>query len=474
MTAAMFFGAVPVGIGSRVVPVTCETTHAGSLGGCFEIRGVPDAAAREIRIRVRSALLSSFGVSLDDRRVIVSIDADAPRFSGLLDLPIAVAVLATTQMIPNVLDALLVGELSLTGELRPVRGATPIAYHTKQANLVVPRENGAEAAEAWGSRPIQTGGAFTATRLAEVVGFLLGKEELPRASTSSRERANEVDFSDVAGHWAARRALEIAAAGSHDVLLVGSPGPVSGRTMLARRLPTILPTLSAAERYEVSAVHSVAGLSIPKARPFRAPHYTVSEAGLVGSHGRPGEASLAHGGVLFLDEIEEYRRSALGDLHEALSRGTVGAGFPANPIVVAAGNPCPCGYEGDEIARCACSLDRIARWRERRKGAFFDRFAIRVLLGRPQGERGDSSSTILARVEKARAFRAEMDAAAPVRLPMWLDESAERFVTNARKKGVVVSHAMVGVARTIADLAGKEEISEPHVAEALQLATGVP
>lgn len=489
------------GLEARVVRVEVESSRGP---GSFDLVGLAEASVRESRVRIRSAL-AQLGVLLEEHRVVVNLAPGDLRKSGsAFDLAIAIGTLAALGHVQEstLEGVVLLGELSLTGELRPVRGVLPqIASIRAQGftRAIVPVANGAEAAAVRGVTTLM------GTSLPEIVACLRDEGRLPVALPASANEPSSLapDLAEVCGQHAARRGLEIAAAGHHHLLVVGPPG--GGKTMLARRLPGILPPFAEDEALEASAVHSVAGLLSPERgllsdRPFRAPHHTVSSPGLVGGGTpvRPGELSLAHHGVLFLDELAEFRRSTLETLRQPLEDGVLvvarasgSATFPAQPLVVCASNPCPCGYYRDGSGRCSCSADRVRNYLARLSGPLVDRLDVHLVLppvsvASLSGEtRGEPSAAVRARVTSARALQAarhregrvvartnatlgpsDLDAVASP------DDAGRRLLGQAAERLGLSARAFAKVrrlARTIADLSGDESVRAVHVAEAIGL-----
>lgn len=496
---AKILSAALVGLDAHVVEV--EVDIGGGLPQ-FSVVGLPDATVRESRDRVRASLKNT-GFSFPVKKITVNLaPADLKKEGSGYDLAIAVGILVAQELLPAeaVRDRVLVGELSLDGRVKPVAGALSIGMVCRKTyELILPADNAPEAAVVEGVQ------AYPVHTLPEAVEFLQGTRAIPPAVVDHRAlfaspTTDEEDFADVKGQEHAKRALEVAAAGGHNVLMIGPPG--SGKTMLARRLSGILPPMEPEEAIETTRVHSVAGLlshgpPLITTRPFRAPHHSISDAGLIGGGAvpRPGEVSLAHHGVLFLDEIPEFKRHVLEGLRQPLEDGTVmltrvsaSLRYPARVMLVAAMNPCPCGYYGDRTRECLCTPQQIRRYRARISGPLLDRLDIHLEVPpvpvRELGGEGqqEPTSAIRARVTAARARQAaryrkdrlysnaqlkprHVKKYCPIDTAgrTLIEQAMTRLGLSARAYGRILR-----VARTIADLAGSDQIDTMHLAEAIQ------
>ena len=489
-------------VGIDAVPVRVEVNIAGGGLGLYLV-GLPDNAVKESEERIRAAFENS-EERFSGRKVVVNLaPADLKKEGAAFDLPIAIGILAAMGRVEVGMldDTMLAGELSLDGTVKPVRGVLSLALAARQAGLrrlILARENVAEAAVV-GELEV-----LGVESLRQTIDFLNGEITLQPAAPAAPIAMEDAgryaeDFADVKGQVHVKRALEIAAAGGHNVLMIGSPG--SGKTMLVRRLPTILPPLQSEEALETTKIHSVAGLQrfngLMSQRPFRAPHHTASPVSLIGGgqSPRPGEVSLAHNGILFLDELPEFGRQVLEVLRQPLedreivvSRARYSVVYPANFTLVAAMNPCPCGYYNHPTKECTCSPGSVSRYMGRISGPLMDRIDMHIevtpvepseLQSAAEGER---SAVVRERVMQARAIQrkrfegiegvhtnARMNAAM-VRTYCVLDEASDRLLKRAMERLSLSARAydrILKVARTIADLAGREQIAQSDVAEAI-------
>ncbi|MDD2885513.1 MAG: YifB family Mg chelatase-like AAA ATPase [Dechloromonas sp.] len=478
--------------GLQAPPVTVEVHLANGLPS-LTLVGLPDAEVREARDRVRAAIVNS-GFEFPTKRITINLaPADLPKESGRFDLPMALGILAASGQIPSagLAQHEFAGELSLSGALRPVRGALAMALQAVDdgKTFILPVDSASEAALAGLPR------LLAAESLLAVCAHLRGHTALPSPPAVDPEKADVFpDLADVRGQAQAKRVLEIAAAGQHSLLMLGPPG--AGKSMLAARLPGLMPALNADAAKAAAAVQSLLGRFRPASfgqRPYRSPHHTASAVALVGGGNppRPGEISLAHQGILFLDELPEFDRKVLETLREPLETGSIHiaraarqAEFPARFQLVAAMNPCPCGFHGDSTGKCRCTPDQIARYRGRLSGPLLDRIDLLIEVPALPGEAlaqpasGENSATVRQRVCHAHERQQQRQGRPNAELTIadidrhcqpdpagqrLLQQAGERLGLSAR-----AWHRVLKVARTMADLAACEQINASHVAEAIQ------
>lgn len=493
-----------VGLDGHIIDVEVDFNPRAGLPN-FTIVGLPDSAVKESRERVRAAIKNSHLQFVNKAYTVNLSPADLQKHGPAYDLSIAVGVLAATDQVPlaPLKSAVFIGELSLDGSVRHVRGVMPVAYTAREqgfSEVYVPAEDAAEAALVSGVDviPLQS--------LGQLVEHLYGMNVIPPYRAETRSSADFLldgitDFADIRGQQHVKRAVELAAGGSHNIRLSGPPG--SGKTLLARALPGIMPQLSMDEALEVTRIYSVADMlqsqqPLMQQRPFRAPHHTISHAGLVGGGAmpRPGEITLAHRGVLFLDEATEYSQHTLEVLRQpiedkvvTISRAKGSLTFPANFLLILAQNPCPCGYYGDPVKACTCTPAMILRYQSKLSGPLLDRIDIHVEVPRVEYdklmslERGESSADIRARVERARARQAERFAGLPGlfansdmgvgeidRFCILSPEARQLIELSVRRMQLSARayHRILKLSRTIADLADSTNIEVQHAAEAIQ------
>lgn len=494
-------GATTLGVNGVLIDVEVDVSAGFPQ---FDVVGLLDTAVKESKERVRTAIKNS-GIQMRAEKVTISLaPADIRKDSSGLDLPIAVGLLAAHGIVPTerTKGCLFAAELSLEGELRSIHGILPMAIHARENGLDTIFVSPANAEEALLVDGLKV---YAPANLAELVNFLTGRGEcepaVPKAKSVSDSGRGTEDFSDVQGQFVAKRALEIAAAGGHNVLMVGAPG--AGKTMLARRLPSILPAMTKQEALEVTKIYSIAGLlrnngGLITERPFRSPHHTTSSAAIIGggSVPRPGEVTLSHNGVLFLDELPEFGKSVLEVLRQPLEDGMVTVArvnatltFPSRMILVAAMNPCPCGWAGDKDRACECSPNEIKRYTRKISGPLLDRIDIHIRVPRVEYKdltsvkKAESSEAIRKRVTAARDIQLERLAPynafcnaqmnhATLQKTCPLSDGAQKLLEQVFSKMKLSARSydrIIKVGRTIADLDRSDIIEDRHIAEAVQL-----